>query len=84
MNPVGKKYMLREDGVLVLIRDKRELEAIIKDYTPYTDFEIQSSTCMHVVGNNGNIYPKPHDYELKPGESKFAPQGSYVVYMKRR
>ncbi len=85
MKPANKtNYKLRDDGVLVRIRYKRELEAIIKEYNPYTNFKIQSLACMHVVGDNGDIYPKPHGYELKPGETKFASQGSSVVYMRKR
>ena len=65
MKPADNKYVLRKDGVLVPIRNKRELEAIIKNHAPYTnkDFKIRSSTCMHVVGGDGAIYPKPHGYQ---------------------
>lgn len=77
----NRMYILRDDGVLVLVTSPSQ---VTRNYEPYLDFKINSATCVHVVGNDGNIHPKRHGYKLKPGEHYFKPQKGDAVYMRIR
>lgn len=79
--PTGNRmYILRDDGVLVLVTSPSQ----VTGYAPSLDFKINSDTCVHVVGSEGNIYPRRHGYKLKQGEHYFKPQKGDAVYMRAR
>lgn len=71
-------YLLRESGVLerIVVESK-----VPKGFNLLDGFTITSSTCIHVQGKNGDVYPKPPDYKLKPGEEVFNQRKSDRVYV---